>query len=209
MNDRFYMIKDTGVFTPDTSGEFTFPSTITESDLFDATSHALTASDDATRNVAISDYASKQGWYLQLQTAGEKVLSSPVIVNYKVFFTTYVPAASSTSACAPPAGNSRAYLVNLLDGNAAGDLNADGDLTNDDRFATLTQTGIAPDTKILIEDASNPTICLGTECVSAVVPIDDQGNEEACTSAFECLSQNIFGRYQRVMRGSWSTEVEQ
>ena len=209
VNDRFYMIKDTGVFTPDTSGEFTFPSTITESDLFDATSHALTASDDATRNVAISDYASKQGWYLQLQTAGEKVLSSPVIVNYKVFFTTYVPAASSTSACAPPAGNSRAYLVNLLDGNAAGDLNADGDLTNDDRFATLTQTGIAPDTKILIEDASNPTICLGTECVSAVVPIDDQGNEEACTSAFECLSQNIFGRYQRVMRGSWSTEVEQ
>lgn len=209
VNDRFYMLKDTGVFLPDSNGNFTFPVTITENDLFDATSHSLTDSNDSTRQLAISEYESKQGWFLKMQTAGEKILSSPVIVNYRVFFTSYVPAASSTSACAPPAGNSRAYLVNLVDGNAVGDLNGDNELGEDDRYATLTQTGIAPDTKILIEDATNPTICLGTECVSAVVPVDDNGNEQPCTSDFECLSQNIFGRYQRVMRGSWSTEVEQ
>ena len=209
VNDRFYMIKDTGVFSPDTNGDFTFPTTITENDLFDATSHSLTHSNDSTRELAIAEYESKQGWFLKMQTTGEKILSSPVIVNYKVFFTSYVPASSSTSACAPPAGNSRAYLVNLVDGNAVGDLNGDDELGENDRFATLTQTGIAPDTKILIEDATNPTICLGTECVSAVVPVDEDGNPEACASEFECLSQNIFGRYQRVMRGSWSTEVEQ
>lgn len=209
VNDRFYMIKDTGVFSPDTNGDFTFPATITESDLFDATSHSLTDSNSSTRALAITEYESKQGWFLNMQTAGEKILSSPVIVNYKVFFTSYVPAASSTSACAPPAGNSRAYLVNLIDGNAVGDLNGDEVLDDNDRYATLTQTGIAPDTKILIEDANNPTICLGTECVSAVVQVDNNGNEQACSSDFECLSQNIFGRYQRVMRGSWSTEVEQ
>ncbi|NVK54632.1 MAG: pilus assembly protein PilY [Alteromonadaceae bacterium] len=209
VNDRFYMLKDEGVFTLDDNGKFSFPTTITENNLFDATTHSLTASNEATRSVAISDYESKQGWYITMQTAGEKILSSPVIVNYKVFFTSYVPAASSTSDCAPPAGNSRAYLVNLIDGNAAGDLNQDGDYTASDRYAQLTQTGIAPDTKILIEDAVNPTICLGTECVSAVVAVDEDGNEEACTSDFECLSQNIFGRYQRVMRGGWSSDVEQ
>lgn len=209
VNDRFYMIKDTGVFTLDTSGLYSFPSTaITEADLFDATSHSLTDEDNSARSVAISDYASKEGWYISMQTAGEKILSSPVILNYKVFFTSYVPAASSTSDCAPPAGNSRAYLVSLLDGNSVGDLDNDGELTSNDRFATLTQTGIAPDTKILIEDATSPAICLGTECVSAVVNLDEDGNEEACTSDFECLAQNIFGIYQRVMRGSWSSSVE-
>lgn len=209
VQDRFYMLKDTGTFTLDTNGDFTFPSLITESELFDATSHSLTDSNDTTRSVAAADFATKQGWFIKMQTVGEKILSSPVIVNYKVFFTSYVPAASSTSDCAPPAGNSRAYLVNLVNGNAAGDLNQDDELTNDDRYATLTQTGIAPDTKILIEDAVNPAICLGTECVSAVVPTDEDGDEEACLTEFECLSQNIFGRYQRVMRGSWSSDTEQ
>ncbi|MBT0585785.1 pilus assembly protein PilY [Alteromonas sp. SM 2104] len=209
IEDRFYMLKDTGVFSIDANGDFTLPTTpYQQSDLYDATNHLLTSSDSNERDIASNALANKDGWMLQLTTGGEKVLSSPLILDYKIFFTTYVPASSSTSSCAPPTGNSRAYLVNLLNANAVDDLNQTGELDSNDRFAQLKQTGIAPDTKILIEDIVEPVVCLGTECVSAVISVDNNGNEIACGSDFECLARNIYGRFERVQRSSWETEVE-
>ena len=197
-----------GVFKRDTNGNFTFMSTVTESDLYNATSHALTSSLDSTRELEAQAFANKSGWFLNLTTNGEKVLASPLIIDYKVFFTTYVPAVSSTSACAPPTGNSRAYLVSMFNGNAVTDLNNNGVLDSEDRVADLKQTGIAPETKILIEDIVSPVVCLGTECVSAVIDVDEDGNNEACTSSFECLAENIYGRFERIRRGSWHSETE-
>jgi type IV pilus assembly protein PilY1 len=49
---------------------------------------------------------------------------------------------------------------------------------------------------------------LGTECTSAVIEVDEDGNEVACGSDFECLSQNIYGRFERVQKSSWKTEIE-
>lgn len=208
VEDNFYMLKDDGVFKRDTNGNFTFMSTVTESDLYNATSHALTSSLDSTRELEAKTFANKSGWFLNLTTNGEKVLASPLIIDYKVFFTTYVPAVSSTSACAPPTGNSRAYLVSMFNGNAVTDLNNNGVLDSGDRVAELKQTGIAPETKILIEDIVSPVVCLGTECVSAVIDVDEDGNDEACTSSFECLAENIYGRFERIRRGSWHSETE-
>ena len=208
VEDNFYMLKDDGVFKRDTNGNFTFMSTVTESDLYNATSHALTSSLDSTRELEAQAFANKSGWFLNLTTNGEKVLASPLIIDYKVFFTTYVPAVSSTSACAPPTGNSRAYLVSMFNGNAVTDLNNNGVLDSEDRVADLKQTGIAPETKILIEDIVSPVVCLGTECVSAVIDVDEDGNNEACTSSFECLAENIYGRFERIRRGSWHSETE-
>ena len=208
VEDNFYMFKDDGVFQRDNSGLYKFPTSANHADLYNATTHALTSTDQATRDVAAADFANKKGWYIELTTGGEKVLSSPLIIDYKVFFTTYVPAVSSTSTCAPPTGNSRAYLVNMFNGNAVSDLNQNGDLDGGDRSAELKQTGIAPDTKILIEEIVSPVVCLGTECVSAVISVDEDGNEEACTSAFACLAQNIYGKFERVQRGSWHSETE-
>ena len=136
------------------------------------------------------------------------MLASPLILNYQVFFTTYLPASANDSLCAPPSGNSRAYLVELINGNAVVDLNNDNQTTHQDRFTNLKQTGIAPDTKILIEDILQPVVCLGTECASAVIETDEQGNEVACTSAFGCLAQNIYGRFERIQKSSWKTEIE-
>tara|TARA_A200000159_G_scaffold106627_1_gene99325 strand:+ start:2511 stop:6584 length:4074 start_codon:yes stop_codon:yes gene_type:complete len=208
VEDNFYMLKDDGVFNRNTDGDYKFMSTVFESDMYNATSHALTSSVESEREIAAQDFANKAGWYLNLSTGGEKVLSSPLIIDYKVFFTTYVPSSSSTSACAPPTGNSRAYLVNLFNGNALTDLNINGILDDGDRAADLKQTGIAPETKILIESITSPVVCLGTECVSAVIEVDEDGNDEACTSAFECLGQNIYGRFERIQRGSWHSETE-
>ncbi|MDP5041180.1 MAG: pilus assembly protein PilY, partial [Paraglaciecola sp.] len=134
--------------------------------------------------------------------------ASPLILDYQIIFTTYLPATASTSSCAPPSGNSRAYLVELVNGNAVTDLNQDGEQQHQDRYAQLKQTGIAPDTKILIEDIIKPIVCLGTECASTVIQRDSNGDQIACNSDFECLAENIYSNFERVQKSSWKTEIE-
>jgi type IV pilus assembly protein PilY1 len=209
INDQFYMVKDGGVFTVDTNGSFGLPSTpLGLNNLYNATEHLLTSSDSAAKELAFEQFAGSQGWYINLTTGGEKVLASPLILDYQVIFTTYLPATASESECAPPTGNSRAYLVELINGNAVADLNIDNVLRDEDRFAQLKQTGIAPETKILIEDIIKPIICLGTECASTVIKVDADGNKVACGSDFECLAENIHSYFERVQKSSWKTETE-
>lgn len=209
IQDKFYMFKDKGVFMRNEDDEFTFPETpIKEQDLYNATLHELTSSDENIREIASTAFLDKQGWVLDLDSRGEKVLSSPLIFDFKIFFTTYLPASASDSACAPPSGSSRAYLVDLFSANSVTDLNNNNTGEHNDRYADLKQSGIAPDAKILIENIVKPVVCIGVECASATIEVDDQGNEEACTDEFECLAQNIYGRFERVKKDAWSTEVE-
>lgn len=209
IEDHFYMIKDVGVFEFDTNGFNTFPSApLTLSNLYDATDHLLTSTNTTTQQLAATQFASKSGWMIKLQIGGEKVLASPLILDYQIVFTTYLPASASSSTCAPPTGNSRAYLVQLINGNSVTDLNNNNSQEHDDRYAQLKQTGIAPDTKILIEDIIKPIICLGTECASTVIQVDASGNKIACGSDFECLAENIHSNFERVQKSSWKTETE-
>jgi type IV pilus assembly protein PilY1 len=209
IEDSFFMIKDTGIFEKDEYGNYSLPSSpFTYDSLYDATSHLLTSDDEDEQSIQRSLFASKDGWVINLTNNGEKVLASPLILDHQVFFTTYLPASSSESACAPPTGNSRAYLVNLLNGNAVEDLNDNDEMDATDRFALLKQTGIAPDTKILIENIVKPVVCLGAECVSAVIETDEDGKVVSCGSDFECLARNIYGKFERVQKNTWKTEVE-
>lgn len=209
IQDHFFMIKDYGVFQLDEEGNYSLPETaLGLSDMYDATNHLLTSSDDGEREIENTAFAERAGWYISLGSGGEKVLASPLIINYQLFFTTYLPATASDSLCAPPTGNSRAYLVELVNGNAVADLDQNGELQHEDRYAQLKQTGIAPETKILIEDIVKPVVCLGTECTSAVIDVDEDGNVKACGMEFECLAENIYGRFERVQKSSWKTEIE-
>jgi type IV pilus assembly protein PilY1 len=209
IEDSFFMIKDKGVFVRDEFNKFILPSTpVNPTSLYDATEHLLSSNNAEVRAVQSSLFASKDGWMIRLTQNGEKVLASPLILDYKIFFTTYLPASSSASACAPPTGNSRAYLVNLIDANAVEDLNNNDQKDTTDRFALLKQTGIAPDTKILIENIVKPVVCLGAECVSAVIMTDEDGQIISCGSDFECLARNIYGKFERVQKNTWKTEVE-
>jgi type IV pilus assembly protein PilY1 len=203
INDNFYMLKDYGVFAIDVDGNHTLPSpAIVESDIYDATDHLLTSSDVAQQQLEATAFAQKDGWLIHLGSGGEKALASPLILDYKILFTTYVPATASTSTCAPPTGNSRAYLVELINGNAVADLDNDGIDEPEDRYAQLKQTGIAPETKVLIEDIIKPVVCLGTECTSAVKSAVN------CNSDFSCLVENLYGNFERVQESSWKTETE-
>ena len=208
IKDRFYMLKDKSVFTLDSLGVYTVD-TISADELYDNTSHALTDSDDAKKAAAAASFDGKKGWYIDLvELEGEKVLASPLILDYRVIFTTYIPAASNKAVCAPPAGTSRVYMVELIDGNAITDLDGDNDLDHADRYAQLKQPGIAPESKILIQDITSPVICLGTECAATVVLNQAVGAPITCGTDFECLAKNIYNYFERVQKGSWKTETQ-
>ncbi|MBE1286761.1 MAG: VWA domain-containing protein [Alteromonadaceae bacterium] len=209
IDDRFYMLRDEGVFKRDEYGRFRFfDSVLSESDLYDATEHLLNSSDNLAQEHAKSELNSKNGWRFSLTRNGEKVLSSPLLLDYQIFFTTYTPSAGSDSLCASPTGHSRAYLIDLFTANAVTDLDRDKTIDVYDRSAQLSQTGIAPDPKMLIENIVTPVICIGAECESAVFEYDNDGNEIECQGEFACLVRNIYGRFKRVQQQSWRTDIE-
>ena len=142
VNDRFYMIKDTGLYSDGSaSGSWTM---LTEGDLYDATSNLLgegTAGPTGTKATAQTALDNADGWYLKLTNNGEKVISPSLIFNFGLAFTTYTPA-STTLTCGTPAGNGRLYLVNLKNATPVKDLVADSNLKAEDRSTDLPGIGI-------------------------------------------------------------------
>lgn len=111
-SNRMYMIRQQAVFAAPASY-----TTVTESDLYNATANTLATAegDDLAAEQALL-YAA-DGWYFDLTASGEKVLSSPLIANGQIIFTTYTPGNSLDAGltCKPAAGRSRAYAVRLED----------------------------------------------------------------------------------------------
>ena len=71
-----------------------------------------------------SDTDLEPGWKLELTAPGEKGLSTPLVTNGKVLFTSYVPStgegpADSPDTCSAAQGSSRLYAVALRDGSPA------------------------------------------------------------------------------------------
>ena len=83
------------------------------------------------------------GWRLQMENWGEKVLSSPLTISGSIFFTTYLPQQFGTvSACAPSEGSGRLYAVGLQDARSV--INYD---TSDDRPTEEDPEGDDPTSK--------------------------------------------------------------
>jgi type IV pilus assembly protein PilY1 len=89
--------------------------------LGDVTSNCLQSSSPCSIDLS-------KGWRLMLEEPGEKVLSTPLTIVGKVFFTTYMPqSGTGATACAPSEGAGRLYAVSLQ--NATSVMNYD---TSDD-----------------------------------------------------------------------------
>ena len=209
VQNSFYMLKDQGVYSKDDNGHFTFPNgAYTLKDLYDATNHQLTSGDIILKTTAHSDLSVMAGWRIDLEVCGETVLISPLILNYQILFTTYSPASDNLANCSFTADTGQVYLVDLLTGNAVVDLNQDMLINQTDRAAKLNQTQIASAPKIFINNLVKPVVCLGSNCASAVIEFDTNGNEVPCVNDFACLVQHIFGRFERIQPLSWTTEIE-
>lgn len=179
VEDRFYMIRSNSVYAKPEGygknvGSLGTPDwqPITEDDLTNVTDNL-----DPAYN--------PNGWMLELEGNGEKVLGNSITINNQVTFTTYEPD-SVSDACSPAIGGGSIYVVDVVTG--APTLNLDDDdqppeddstslddnengnpitfrtreYTKEDRKTRLKQGGIPPPPSALITDAG-PTILVSTE----------------------------------------------
>jgi type IV pilus assembly protein PilY1 len=147
VTDRMYMVK---VRDKDITGKTECAATATDLSncLLDVTTDQLQTSEivntslvPTSPTVGSVPYILKQikessGWYIKLdENAGEKVLSSPRVINKVAYFTSYVPTNSDPCQIANP-GDSYVYILNYLTGEAAMNL----DSTNDAASAAARTT---------------------------------------------------------------------
>jgi len=155
--DRMYMFKDLGrVTVPVTGNATTVPAlspagsnaTLTESNLFNATSNCIQVASACGAGVtsadAMASLTSAGGWYLILGT-GEKVVGGSVTLSGTTFFNTNQPSASAGGgACGSNLGIAREYQVGFADATAVSDLNPGGGLTTLDRSTIHAGGGYLP-----------------------------------------------------------------
>ncbi len=161
-HDRFYTLFLPGVNKVPDYANLT---PVTEANLVDRT--------DTLDAEPIGGYA---GWYIRMEGHGEKVLAPSLSVNHQVIFTTYTPN-EAVSECNVKPGFGRYYVVNLANGNPAGDTDNDGDIDKQDRYRTLKSANIAAQPKIIFPDDARPLFMVGPEILDAsIVPIIDNHN---------------------------------
>lgn len=101
----------------------------------------------STGELATAELA-KPGWQMDLDSVvGEKGAGSPIIFNFTLFFSTYVPEGTATADCAPNIGFSRLYAMNLLTGG--GMLQAGVTVSSNKRFIE-TAPGLAASPQMLM-----------------------------------------------------------
>lgn len=110
--------------------------TITENYLFDATDNIIPSGSEDTVLLEEKEELKKSlGWYVDLESAGEKGLSSPVVLEGKAYYTTFVPPGSTIldDACSVGEGTARLYVIDVLTGAPAESLSdSSGDSSSPD-----------------------------------------------------------------------------
>jgi type IV pilus assembly protein PilY1 len=168
-SNYFYMIKDRN--TSPGSGT---NGGLQHADLGDVTSNCLQEGSNCGIDLT-------QGWRLQMETSGEKILATPLTMSGKVFFTSYMPqGGGQASACSPSEGSGRLYALKLQDasstinydssddGPSEDDPGGDEASTKSDRSIELTSAGIPaevvaiPPNKILRPDLQIDTVDVAT-----------------------------------------------
>ncbi|MEE9337105.1 MAG: PilC/PilY family type IV pilus protein [Methylococcaceae bacterium] len=162
VHDRIYTFRDTRVKSSDSAIATIVDNSVRAidayDDLFDATSNVIQQGTDEAIEVAITDIKGKKGWFIDFKEydgswVGEKGLASPLILDGKLFYTTYVPGLTSTDPCAAAVeGGGRLYAVDMLTGGAVFDWDEseNTDLEKEDRRYQL-GAGIPSETGVIFQ----------------------------------------------------------
>lgn len=143
-SNYFYMLKDRNVTTGSVAGspynhaELTGPNPNGLGDITDTCINDGSCTADLTN-----------GWKLELEETGEKVLAPALTAFGTIFFTSFLPDGTSAqqgSVCEPTEGAGRLYAVNINDGSPVNNYDAtdgnDSALSKTDRFNPLASGGI-------------------------------------------------------------------
>jgi type IV pilus assembly protein PilY1 len=148
--NRFFAVKDRN----ETNADFT---TLDENDLVNLTNNDI---QDHPGTQAAIDQASglitEDGWYINMEGTGEKILASPVVIYGIVFFTSFVP---STDPCSY-GGDAYLYAVDYLNATAVLDFNEDGSLDKSDRSFDI-GSGIPTEAVVTINAEGETIVYVG------------------------------------------------
>jgi type IV pilus assembly protein PilY1 len=168
IQDRFYVLRDYDVYNAPASY-----TKLTESNLYNATENNIGETSGAEQETELSSlWDSNQGWYIDLEGSGEKVLAESLTVNNQILFTTYQPTASA-GTCSAGRGLGTLYIVSAYDATPVMNLDQVGDdssLTKSDRKVELARNGIPPKPTVLFPSDTggtavpDPILCIGAEC---------------------------------------------
>jgi type IV pilus assembly protein PilY1 len=138
VTNRFYMFKDRKTGTSGVG-----QATITEADLFDATSDVLQTATGAALTSAQNALAAAKGWMITL-ASGEKVVGGVVTVAGVTYFNTNQPASTIPSGACSALGVARAYAVGFADATAANALASGQTVTMASRYTIVPGGGYLP-----------------------------------------------------------------
>jgi type IV pilus assembly protein PilY1 len=119
--NRFYAIKN----------DWTTTTTLTEADLVDVTEDLIQLGTEEEKQQVKTNLTNRRGWYIRLENAGEKVISTPRVYGGVVYLSTYTPSGSSgidpSDPCASSTvrGVARLYAVNYQTGASMMQWNSD------------------------------------------------------------------------------------
>jgi len=106
--------------------------TLTHDYLYDATANLIQDGDMAEQTVALESLKGTYGWYIDLERAGEKNLSAPLVVQGVAYFTTFVsPTTDAITGCVTAEGSGWIYALDILTGAA---INSNYDETNGEQI---------------------------------------------------------------------------
>jgi type IV pilus assembly protein PilY1 len=174
VNNRFYVIKDLNPYEPPAT--YTSKSeapldqvTLGEAEI--ANPHLLYNASSLMSEGEIALTPDMQiimstggGWYVEMKTKGEKVLSESTTFSGAVIFTTFAPSIVG-GRCGTNTGTSRTYALSQKLAMAAVDLNGDGETNSDDASKILAHSGIAPRPVVIYRKGGGKSIAIGTETI--------------------------------------------
>jgi type IV pilus assembly protein PilY1 len=110
--NRFYAVKN----------DWTVTRVLTESDLVDVTADLIQLGTADQQQQVKTDLANGRGWYIRLESPGEKIVSSPRVYGGVVYFSTYAPSENAGPDLDDPCASStvrgmaRLYALNYQTG---------------------------------------------------------------------------------------------
>ena len=168
--DRIHVIKDPHVFTKPTSYKYANGSTITETNLYDATANLIQSGTTSQKLEANNSLNNSHGWYINLEETGEKLFSKLQTYAGVLTFTTYTPpSVTNITSCLLRQGHSNLYALNIENGSAVANLSGSSTLGKSDRKKQL-KILVAPEPSIINRGQNGIRVCVGTECFDNIIP---------------------------------------
>ena len=134
-DEHFFVLEDSSALADKAPTD-----AIKDGDLLDVSSNASPSEDQLK---------GKSGWMIELKGDGEKVLSSPAIIQNTIYFTTYLPDTGSLQQTCTVKSKSRLYAVSAIDGSPRG-LDGNNSGTVGDRYTESTTEGLPSTPQVLI-----------------------------------------------------------